>query len=180
MISQIVMPSLGATGGDVVILEWLAQPLEAVKKGQPLFVVETDKATVEVEAFRDGFLRQILADVGTSVAIGDVVALLSDQSDEPVPSDLADAAIPVDTHATESATPPAIATNSDGRMFITPVAKRIAQENHIDFSALAGTGRDGIILKRDVLAQLADTFIPSQAGSDDRAAPCHRTTNRTE
>ena len=64
MIYDIVIPALGATGGDVVLEEWLVKPGQFVKSGSALFVVTTDKATVEVEAFRDGFLREILISPG--------------------------------------------------------------------------------------------------------------------
>ena len=79
MISEIIIPDLGATGGDVVFDEWLVQPGDRVTAGQPLFIIVTDKATVEVEAFMDGVLREIQADPGTSMPPGTVVALLADR-----------------------------------------------------------------------------------------------------
>ena len=61
MIVEVVIPSLGATGGDVTVIEWLVDEGAFVTQGQALFVVESDKATHEVEAFREGYLRKILA-----------------------------------------------------------------------------------------------------------------------
>ncbi|MCS6846226.1 MAG: thiamine pyrophosphate-dependent enzyme [Anaerolineae bacterium] len=78
MIFDVVMPALGATGGDVTIQEWLVQPGQRVEAGTPLVVVETDKATVEVEAFRAGYVRELLAKPGDAVSIGAVVARLTD------------------------------------------------------------------------------------------------------
>lgn len=79
MIFDVVMPALGATGGDVTIQEWLVKPGQRIEAGTPLVVVETDKATVEVEAFRSGYVCELLFKPGDAVAIGAVVARLSDQ-----------------------------------------------------------------------------------------------------
>jgi len=79
MTFDIVMPALGATGGDVTIQEWLVEPGQRVEAGMPLVVVETDKATVEVEAYRAGYVRELLAKPGDAVAIGAVVARLTDE-----------------------------------------------------------------------------------------------------
>jgi pyruvate dehydrogenase E1 component alpha subunit len=78
----IVVPRLGATGGDVRIIEWLVVEGQKVKAGEALFLVETDKATSEVEAFRDGFLSQVLKVAGTECAPGDIVGMLSENRDE--------------------------------------------------------------------------------------------------
>jgi len=78
----IIMPSLGATGGDVRFLNWLAEPGQFVKAGTPLFVVETDKASVEVEAFRSGYLAEVWADPGDEIAVGSQVAVLADSMEE--------------------------------------------------------------------------------------------------
>ena len=74
----IVVPHLGATGGLVRIVEWRAAVGQWVKAGEVLFLVETDKSTSEVEAFRDGILHEILHAVGSECAPGDVVAFLAD------------------------------------------------------------------------------------------------------
>lgn len=78
----IVIPHLGATGGDVRIIEWLVAEGQAVKVGEALFVVETDKATSEVEAFRDGIVSEVLKGAGAECAPGDVVALLTEHRQE--------------------------------------------------------------------------------------------------
>jgi len=78
----IIVPSLGATGGDVRLLNWLAEPGQFVKAGTPLFVVETDKASVEVEAFRSGYLAEVWADPGDEIAVGSQVAVLADSMEE--------------------------------------------------------------------------------------------------
>jgi acetoin:2,6-dichlorophenolindophenol oxidoreductase subunit alpha len=78
----IVMPRLGATGDDVRIVEWLVAEGAPVKAGQALFVVETDKATSEVEAFRDGYLAQVIKGAGAECAPGEAVGELTDERAE--------------------------------------------------------------------------------------------------
>jgi pyruvate dehydrogenase E1 component alpha subunit len=84
VITRIIVPDVGATGGDVTIVGWLANEGEFVEAGTPLFVIETDKATQEIEAFRSGYLRRILAPVDVQVQFGTAVALLSEMPDEPL------------------------------------------------------------------------------------------------
>lgn len=84
MIDRIIVPDLGATGGSVIVTEWLVKDNEPVKAGTPLFSVETDKATHQVESFRDGVVRLRLVAEGESVAIGEAVAILADSLDEPI------------------------------------------------------------------------------------------------
>jgi pyruvate dehydrogenase E1 component alpha subunit len=82
VITPVIVPDLGATGGDVRVARWLVGEGEFVAAGQLLLSLETDKATQDVEAFRSGYLRQILAPAETVVAQGDVIALLADAADE--------------------------------------------------------------------------------------------------
>ena len=168
MISEVIIPDLGGTGGDVVIEQWLVQPGEEVKAGQSLFVVTTDKATVEVEAFRDGLLLQINAGVGEKVSLGSVVALLADSMDEPI------AGRQPETTQSEGTPPPASQSSLPGpapetgdRILASPIARRMAQAEKIDLSTLQGTGADGQILKRDVLAEMAARRAPETSPSQE-------------
>ncbi|UCF29171.1 MAG: E3 binding domain-containing protein, partial [Chloroflexota bacterium] len=149
MISEIIIPELGATGGDVTIEEWLVEPGEDVKTGQPLYVVSTDKATVEVESFRDGVLHTILIPQGETVKLGTVVALLADSINEV--SELTD----IDP---EPSILPVIqrkpAQRSTERILASPLAKRMAVEQNISLEKLQGSGSRGQILKRDVEAAI--------------------------
>jgi pyruvate dehydrogenase E1 component alpha subunit len=80
----IVIPHLGATGGDVKIVEWHSAEGAVVEAGAILFTAETDKSVVEVEAFRGGHLRRIVALAGSEKAPGEIVAWLTDTADEPI------------------------------------------------------------------------------------------------
>jgi pyruvate/2-oxoglutarate dehydrogenase complex dihydrolipoamide acyltransferase (E2) component len=81
VIFEVVIPNLGATGSDVVIDNWLVKPGDYVEAGKPLFVVSTDKATVEVEAFRNGYVRELMVKPGTRIPLGAIVALMTDNPD---------------------------------------------------------------------------------------------------
>lgn len=169
MISNIVMPDLGATGGDISLMQWLVQPGDTVRAGQPLFVAETDKATVEVESFRDGIVQALLVEAGARVSAGAAVAIVADAMDEPgVAPSVAD-------YSPSSVTRP-VTTNyraadrdladqeTQGRTLVSPVARRMAEIEGIDLVAVSGSGRQGQILKRDVERTLAF----SQAGGYER------------
>jgi pyruvate dehydrogenase E2 component (dihydrolipoamide acetyltransferase) len=153
MISEIIIPDLGATGGDVTLEEWLVKPGEVVKTGQALYVVATDKATVEVEAYRDGVIQTILVTQGETVPLGTVIALLADSMDEK--TELA-----VDKPEERSATPVSKIANiplhqSGDRILASPLARRVAAEEDVSLELLNGSGSKGQILKRDVIAEIS-------------------------
>jgi len=83
MTEKIVIPSLGGTGRDVKLEAWLVKEGEVVRQGQVLFIVQSEKAVVEVEAFRNGRIEKILTANGSDVAIGGAVALIGDVADLP-------------------------------------------------------------------------------------------------
>jgi len=156
MISEVIIPELGATGGDVMLEEWLVKLGQPVKAGQPLFVVTTDKATVEVEAFREGVLRQILAETGQTLSTGAVVALLADsleeQIDQPEPEPTLKPTAPATHKETDAAATP---LRTESRMLVSPLARRIAAQEGIDLTSLQGSGSHGQVLKRDVVSAIA-------------------------
>lgn len=102
MISKIVVPNLGATGTDVTLVSWLVKTGDYVKAGAPLFSVSTDKAEMEVEAFRDGYLR-ILAEPGSVVELGEEVAIISDSLEESLPIVIRRGQPPTDNRQTTQA-----------------------------------------------------------------------------
>jgi pyruvate dehydrogenase E1 component alpha subunit len=118
MIDRIRVPDLGATGGNVVMTEWLVRDDERVKAGTPLFSVETDKATHQVEAFRDGIVRRRLVAEGETVAIGDPVAIIADSLDEPI-DDLVPAEI---VGGSRDSSPPGISASKSALHAGPPVA----------------------------------------------------------
>ena len=79
---EVIMPALGMAQDTGKIVGWLKQPGDAVKAGEALFEVETDKATMEVEAPADGFLTDVQAGDGEDVPVGNVIALISDTAED--------------------------------------------------------------------------------------------------
>lgn len=84
MRENILMPQLGESVSAGTLVGWLRHPGEYIEAGDVLFEVETDKATMEVEAETSGYVRQIFYEEGQDVKAGDVVALMTTTSDEPL------------------------------------------------------------------------------------------------
>ncbi|GGG68446.1 acetyltransferase component of pyruvate dehydrogenase complex [Salipiger pallidus] len=157
MPKEIILPSLSAGMEDAVIANWLKAEGEAVKAGDPLAEVETDKATMEFEADTDGVLGKILTPAGERADVNAVIAvLLLEGEDASVldgysPGDAAPATeakteAPVETPKAE-ATP--IAESSD-KIAASPLARRIAAQKDVDLSRLSGSGPRGRIVRIDV------------------------------
>lgn len=159
MISKIVIPDLGATGGDVTLETWFVEIGEAVKKGQALYVVATDKATVEVEAYRDGIIQTILVQQGETVPLGTTVALLADSIEEA--SEFKEDEPIRDTTIPEPDIQELKINRSEERILASPLARRIAREENLSLESLNGSGSQGQILKRDVIAAIIAREKPS-------------------
>ncbi len=156
---EVIMPALGMAQTTGLIVAWLKKPGEAVKTGDALMEVETDKAVMEVEAQADGFLTDIRVAAGEAAPVGDVVALISDspagsgaapaprpadaaraRSDAPVPAaPAAPTPIPWEKRAAKPAGEPERATTG-GRILASPKARRLAAEQGLDLSRLVATG----------------------------------------
>ena len=172
MIVEIIIPNLGATGGDVIIEEFLVKPGEFVQAGAPIFVVTTDKATVEIEAYRSGYLHTLLVEPGSSLPPGSPVLLLADTLEElstpiSIPSAAESDQVPEKTISQPSPGIPGVIP-PDSRILASPLARRMARQIGLDLASLPGSGKQGAILKRDVLRFLAShqpvTPIQSLAG----------------
>ena len=161
------------------ILRWLKKEGDPVKKGEPLAEVETDKVNIEIEAFASGILRKIVVPEGSSALIGAEIALIG-TSDEPLPTSngsvngggspkvLTALVQPVSTQQSgkESATSgkatvvvptPAISAGQGSRVFISPLARRLAEEHQVNYATLQGTGPNGRIIRMDIEAVLGRT-----------------------
>ena len=166
---EILMPALSPTMTEGTLARWLKQEGEAVSAGDVIAEIETDKATMEVEAVDEGTLGRILVQSGTeNVAVNTPIALLLDDGEDAGALDKAGAATtpppaPAEAPAALAAqgpttpapaapgTPPgAAAPHSGGRVFASPLARRIAQNAGLDLGLLTGTGPNGRIVKADV------------------------------
>lgn len=168
------MPKMGDTMEEGKILRWIKHEGDNVKKGESLAEVETDKVNIEIEAFAGGILRKILVAEGESVPIGASIAYIG-TADEPLPLTAGNGSQAQATPAPASQTgqvpgkaaagiagaaptavaaPPAPVPTAGGRVFISPLARRLAEEHQIDYRQIPGTGPNGRIIKLDVEAAL--------------------------
>jgi len=147
MTIEVKVPSLPESVSDGTLVNWKKQPGEAVKRGENLVDLETDKVVLDIPAPADGVLGEILRQEGAVVTTGDVIATLqegaADQSAEPS----AASAAPVSTA-------PAAAVAEADLDGLSPAVRRLAAEHGLDIAKVAGSGRGGRVTKADVLAFL--------------------------
>lgn len=143
------MPSLGADMEDGTLIEWKKKPGDTVKRGDIIAEVETQKGLIEIEIFDEGIIDKFLIQEGTKVPVGTVMALLQTSG---VSLDTKKEKEAVALQPTEEKTikSTAAATAETRKIKVSPLARRIAEENHINLELVAGTGPDGAITKEDV------------------------------
>jgi len=164
------MPALGVAQQTGTLLKWLKAEGQSVSKGEPLMEIETDKATVEIEAPSSGILTQVVAKPGDEVPVGQTIALLltpgemvsaaaphpliaSGAGSKPLPKreGMSEGRLAVST-TMPTPVEPVISTATVGaRVLASPAAKRIAKEQSVDLALLRGSGPEGSILAEDVL-----------------------------
>ncbi|WP_436515514.1 pyruvate dehydrogenase complex dihydrolipoamide acetyltransferase [Ekhidna sp. To15] len=185
--SIIRMPKMSDTMEEGVIASWLKKKGDEVESGDILAEVETDKATMELEAYEDGTLLYTAVEAGSGVAVDGVIAIIGeegadyetlleaeeqggDDSEEEV-KDEKDEAPASAASSTPTATPqPTVPTTStNGRIKASPLAKKIASEKGIDLSQVNGSGTEGRIVKKDV-EDFTPSAQPQQAASGDQPA----------
>ncbi len=161
MAIDILMPALSPTMTEGKLAKWHVKVGDTVKSGQVMCEIETDKATMEVEAVDEGRIGQIVVPEGTEgVKVNAVIAILLEEGEKAAPATAAAPAVapaatpapakpsapaPVAPPAPVAATPP-----SGSRIFASPLAKRIAAEKGLDLSGIKGSGPGGRIVKADV------------------------------
>jgi pyruvate dehydrogenase E2 component (dihydrolipoamide acetyltransferase) len=173
MAEEIRMPPMGQTTGNLKILSWHKKTGDTVKQGETLLEVETDKATVEVESYASGTLLKVFSQEGEVVEVGSLIASIGQPGEEPgaepaaetvdapgaeapvsptaaVPPAPADAA-PVST-ATASTGSRARGALPPGKALASPVARKLAKDQGVDITEVAGSGPGGRIKKEDIFA----------------------------
>jgi pyruvate dehydrogenase E2 component (dihydrolipoamide acetyltransferase) len=158
---QILMPALSPTMEHGKLAKWLVKEGDKVSAGNILAEIETDKATMEVEAVDDGTVGRILVPEGTDgVAVNAPIAVLlaegedSSALDAPIPS-VAKAAPPTSGETTSTVVAAAVQVSqtnghSGARIFSSPLARRVAREKNLDLATIAGSGPHGRVILRDV------------------------------
>lgn len=161
MAHQVRMPRLSQDMTQGRIVEWLKREGDAVQEGEPLVSIETDKAEVEVQAPHSGILRRVLVSAGADVEIGAPLAILGEAGENveellktvvphvPKPSRPAEAA---PTVPSTKAAAPSDSLPTGKRQPVSPAARRVAKELHVDPSQVVGTGAAGLVVEEDVRA----------------------------
>ena len=175
MAIDILMPALSPTMEEGNLAKWLVKEGDTVKSGDIIAEIETDKATMEVEAVDEGRIEKLVVPAGTQgVKVNSVIAVLAGEGEEsakvaaptppapifPLVGEMSPKAIeggekpsaPEPTSAVPGITPTRGEIGQSPRLFATPLARRIAADAGVDLAALAGTGPKGRIVKADVLA----------------------------
>jgi pyruvate dehydrogenase E2 component (dihydrolipoyllysine-residue acetyltransferase) len=178
MATNVIMPSLGFDMTEGKIARWLKKEGERVDKGQAIAEIETDKATVEIEANASGVLKKIVVPPEQTVPIGTVIGVIGEPN-EAVPEK-----IPEQAGASQTAEPPSrapqqggngkeepVAETGETRIKASPLARRMAKQAGIDLAQVRGSGPGGRIMERDIqAAQTAPKPAPAPA-----AAPAAQT-----
>lgn len=166
MATEVLVPPLGQTVDTVTLVTWYKKEGELVAQGDMLYAIETDKATMDVEAPASGILRRVTARPGDEVQVLSAVALIA-----------APGEIVAETQAALDSTPGAqsgpatspdqfTASQKDGisrpeRVFISPRARRLAEAHQISITELRATGPEGAVIERDVRAYLDSQSLPA-------------------
>ncbi|TRW78583.1 2-oxo acid dehydrogenase subunit E2 [Mycolicibacterium sp. 018/SC-01/001] len=186
------MPEVAAGTTDALLSEWLVAENAEFAEGDTLVTVETDKASVDIEAETAGVILRHLVEAGTRVEVGDAIAFIADVGQSVPDIDAALAELGVDGSAVGVGTPeadvlPAAAdadhtperttkaapapapapastegTASKGRRFVAPLVRRLAAEHNLDLDAVVGTGPNGRMVKRDIIDLLNAPATPAE------------------
>ena len=175
MSSEVKLPRLGQGMEAGTIVKWLKAEGERVEKGEPLFEVDTDKATQEVEAEASGVLLKIAVAEG-EVEVGRTIAFIGDQGESvPEPKAQVSDTEPVSDTAVEAPqahvpdTEQVSGTAVNGRVKASPLARRLARERGLDLAQIYGTGPEGRIVAEDVERAQATETAPVRTPSVPQA-----------
>ena len=175
--TDILMPALSPTMEEGILAKWHVKVGDTVNAGDVIAEIETDKATMEVEAVDEGVVEAILIDAGTEgVKVNTPIARLKGEGAAPAPKAAPAAQAPKAAAATPAPTaaapaPAAAPAASGSRVAASPLARRLAEINKLDLKAIKGTGPHGRVIKRDIeAAQVSGTGKASPAGAAAPAA----------
>ena len=169
MAEIVYMPKLSDTMTEGVVAAWTKNVGDAVKTGEILAEIETDKATMEFESFYDGVLLYIGVETGKTAPVNAILAIIGDKGEDIASLITANPEVTVisekKVEEKKEATPTPLVvkekapvaevksiplSSNSGRIFASPLAKKLAEEKGIDINAVSGTGENGRIIKKDV------------------------------
>ena len=172
MPQDVLVPPLGTNEDTVVLSAWYKREGEAVALGEALFAVETDKATLDVEAPASGILRAVTATAGETVPALTRIAVIAAPGEafDVAPPPVGEAAASASTAPATERIPSPASSSPRERVFISPRARRTADEHGIAWASLCGTGPEGAIVERDVRAALdRDAITVTRSGAIARS-----------
>lgn len=199
--TPVIMPQMGESVAEGTIIKWIVHEGDSVDKDDPLFEISTDKVDAEVPSPTSGIVTKILVPEGETVEVGVAVAEIAAAGGAPANAPVASSphAAPASAQAAHSAPAPVTAprpaapapsvhapavsatalAEANRAVRSSPVARRIARENNVDLSRVAGTGRNGRVSKNDVLGYVASgavtasapPFVPGSAPASPKASP---------
>jgi len=171
VITEIIVPVMDQTTESVLLTRWLKREGDAVAAGDALCEIETEKATVEIEAGAAGILRKQLVEAGTQIAPRTIVALVG-LADDPLPVNpvAPTLAAPLDVPVEQPVSVTATVQQAPPREIrISPRARRLAEENGIELEGVDGSGPDGRIIEDDIKAAIQRVGADAQhVGADPR------------
>lgn len=181
------MPAVAADAATAVLSAWQVAEGASFTKDDALVSIETDKAEVDVAAEQDGVLLKTLYEAGVEIEVGDPIAVLGAVGEQAgdldallaglgvvAPGEAPKAVrrdVPEEPVAQPAAAPASGAPERGGRVFSSPLARRLAREAGLDIEALTGTGPGGRIVRRDVDAAVAARRTPEPQPAPTPAAP---------
>ena len=212
MAEIVYMPKLSDTMTEGVVAEWLKEVGDEVASGEVLAEIETDKATMEFESFYDGVLLHIGVEKGAGAPVNAILAVIGDKEEdlEKILAEAAAAAPAAEEEKEEAPTPtpeptpapapaaapkpvvaapapaPAAVADTNGRIFASPLAKKMANERGIDLNHVSGTGEGGRIVKADIdhykpyngAAAPKRAFMGTESFSDEPVSQMRKTIAR--
>lgn len=171
--SEFLMPSLGADMEAGTVYDWRVKPGDRVQRGDIIASVETDKGVIDVEVYIDGVVQEILVQEGENVPVGTALALIQAEGEaaavvEKAPETTVPPLEPEEPHPMDQrplvgqpATNGKPAQHSETRVRISPRARKLAAELHVDLSRVQGTGPGGAIQEADVQQAAAAEAAPT-------------------
>ena len=163
MAKDLIVPALGESVTEATVSKWLKQVGESVKADEPVVELETDKVSVSVPSPESGILSEIRIQAGNTVNVGTVLGTVGAGTASVTKKEPVKAPEPVKPKPVEAPVKKIVEAPVSKKEILSPAVKRIVEEKRIDISTISGSGRDGRILKGDLLESMGLPSAPSAA-----------------